>query len=136
MGLTTLGLVHTVFACLALCTGTLVLILGKGTATHRKLGYAYVCLMLLMNLSAFGIYRLSNGPGIFHFLALVSLFTIAGGLYCVWQRHTLRNWQMRHARFMAWSMVGLYAALVSEIATRLPLTRASGGLCSSAAALW
>ena len=119
MGLTTLGLVHTIFACLALGTGTLVLFLKKGTEMHRKLGFAYVGLMLMMNFSAFGIYRLSNGPGIFHFFALVSLGTIAGGIYCVWKRDTLLNWRLRHARLMAWSMVGLYAALVSEIGTRL-----------------
>lgn len=125
MGLTTLGLVHTVLACLALCSGTLVLFLDKGTALHRKLGYFYVAMMLLMNFSAFGIYRLFNGsPGIFHFLALVSLLTIAGGLYVVLFRHKIRNWRLRHARFMAWSLVGLYAALVSEVGTRL-LTTAS-----------
>lgn len=124
MGLTTFGLIHTILACLALCSGTLVLFLDKGTAIHRKLGYLYVMLMLLMNFSAFGIYRLSGRPGIFHFLALVSLFTLAGGLYCVWYRNKLKNWRLRHARFMAWSLVGLYAALVSEVATRL-LTAAS-----------
>lgn len=124
MGLTTLGLVHTVFACLALCCGTLVLFLDKGTAIHRKMGYLYVVVMLLMNFSAFGIYRLFHRPGIFHFLALVSLLTLAGGLYCVWFRKRLPNWRLRHARFMAWSLIGLYAAFVSELATRL-LTAAS-----------
>jgi len=119
MGLSVTGGLHTFFACLALISGTIILFLKKGTFLHRKTGYVYVCAMLLMNGTAFTIYRLFQGPGIFHLLSVVSLLTLGAGLYPVWFRARAGNWRHRHAKFMAWSLIGLYAALVSEIATRL-----------------
>jgi len=71
--------------------------------------------MLTLNLSSFFIINF-GGFSLFHFFAIVSLFTVFGGMYAAWKRH--KNWITAHYNFMSWSVVGLYAALWSEIGTR------------------
>lgn len=110
-----IGLFHFVTSVLALITGTVVLLNVKGTLFHKRIGYVYVISMLLLNLSSFFIISF-GGFSIFHFFAIVSLFTVLGGMYAVWKRH--KNWLTTHYYFMSWSVVGLYAALWSEIGTR------------------
>lgn len=67
-----IGIVHTIFAVIAMLSGAWVLLQPKGGTRHRQMGYVYVGAMLLMLLTAFGIYRLFGGFGIFHFFALIS----------------------------------------------------------------
>ncbi len=66
---------HTLSAASALLLGPSVFVRKNGTALHKKLGYSYVASMVVLNGTAFMIYDLFNGWGIFHDLALVSLFT-------------------------------------------------------------
>ena len=113
-----IGLAHTLFAVLALVTGTVVILNPKGTIFHKRVGYVYVASMVLVNITAFGLYRLFGGFGPFHFLALVSLFAIVGGMYPVLFRNKVKNWYLQHLKVMAWSVVGLYAALAAEISVR------------------
>lgn len=115
----TTGLIHTIFAVLALLSGTLVLLRTKGDLLHKQIGYTYVISMLIMNLSGFGIYHLFGGFGIFHAMIFLSLFALFGGMYPVLFRNKVKNWYLQHIRVMSWSVVGLYAALVAEIATRV-----------------
>ena len=114
-----IGLIHTLFAVLALITGTIVVLNKKGTRFHKRVGYVYVVSMLLLNLTAFGIYRLFNGFGMFHAAALLSLLALVGGMYPVLFRHKVKNWYLQHVKVMGWSVVGLYAAFAAEIGTRL-----------------
>lgn len=106
----TIGLVHTIFACISLLTGTYILITIKGTRLHVKIGYVYVFAMLAMNLTGFGI---------FHVMIFVSLWALLGGMYPVLFRSRVKNWYLQHIDLMSWSIVGLYAAFVAEIVTRL-----------------
>lgn len=115
----TIGLIHLLAAILALITGTAVLAMKKGTYRHKKIGYFYAASMLGVNLTAFMIYRLFGGFGIFHIAALVSLLTLLGGMIPALLRRP-KNWLSLHFVFMYWSVMGLYAAFVSEIATRVP----------------
>ncbi|WP_224999273.1 DUF2306 domain-containing protein [Cesiribacter sp. SM1] len=112
-----IGIVHTFFALLAMLSGGWVLLQSKGGKRHRQIGYVYVGAMLLMLLTAFGIYRLYGGFGIFHFFAVISFLTLAGGMYPALKRP--HNWLGLHYRLMSWSVAGLYAAFVAEVATRL-----------------
>ncbi|MFT5216041.1 MAG: putative membrane protein [Glaciecola sp.] len=100
---------------IALITGTVVLLNVKGTIFHKRVGYVYVSSMLILNLSSFFIISF-GGFSLFHFFALVSFFTILAGMRAAWKRH--KNWLTSHFCFMSWSVVGLYAALWSEIGTR------------------
>jgi len=110
-----IGWFHFITAVLALVTGTVVVLNVKGTLFHKRVGYVYVIAMLTLNLSSFFIINF-GGFSLFHFFAIVSLLTVLGGMRAAWKRH--KNWLAAHYYFMSWSVVGLYAALWSEIGTR------------------
>ena len=114
----TLGIVHTLSAVLALIFGTVVLLNKKGTSFHKRIGYAYAVSMVLVNGTAFGLYNLFGGFGLFHVLALISFLTLLMGMIPVWNRKQIKHWYIIHLKVMSWSVVGLYAALAAEISTR------------------
>ena len=70
---------HVVAASSALLAGAAVLVLPKGTHTHRVIGTLYVLALVLVNVAALSLHR-ENAFGVFHALAVVSLVTIAVGL--------------------------------------------------------
>ena len=117
-----IGLLHLITAIIALVTGTLVLSMKKGTKVHKQIGYVYATNMLLLNATAFGIYRLFGGFGIFHISAMVSLLTLLGGMVPVLTKWPKNRWINLHYIYMYWSVIGLYAAFVSEVFTRIPET--------------
>ena len=123
MTLGTLGAAHFASALAALALGAFVLLERKGTPSHRAMGASYVMAMILVNLTALGIYRLNGRFGPFHALALLSLGTVAWGLRAVLQRR--QGWLLTHFYCMAWSYIGLLAAAAAEIVVRVPLLAAS-----------
>lgn len=114
------GWLHLIASILALVFGTWVLITSKGTQAHRRIGYLYAVSMILLIATAFLIYRLFGQFGVFHVAAILSSATLAGGMIPVVLRKP-KNWLDLHFSFMYWSVFGLYAAFVAEIATRLPV---------------
>lgn len=118
----TTGLIHLIASCLALITGTIILVLTKGTKLHKQIGYAYLISMSVLIITAFMIYRLFDGWGIFHYTSLVSLITIIAGMVPIWTRRPVKSWKYLHFSFMYWSVMGLYAAFAAEIMTRIPET--------------
>jgi len=135
--MTPLGLFHTLTAVAAIVIGALVLLSEpKGSRVHRRLGWAYAITMLSLNISALLIYRLFGGFGPFHVGAILSLATvIAATLSAITARRCRKRGDkagraraiLRHYYWMTFSYVGLLAAAVSEIATRLPATRPAPG---------
>jgi uncharacterized membrane protein len=115
-----IGLVHLISSCLALLFGTYILIAKKGTKTHVKIGYLYVASMGILILTAFMIYRLFNGWGIFHYSTLLSLITLLMGMLPIWRKRPKDAWKFYHFTFMYWSVMGLYAAFAAEVLTRIP----------------
>lgn len=113
-----LGWMHTSFALMALVAGAAVVLRRKGTPHHRRLGWVYVGSMLGLNATALLIYRLFGGFGPFHVAALLSLATLAGGLWPALRRRP--GWVVRHYWWMTYSYVGLLAAAAAEAVTRLP----------------
>lgn len=112
--------IHVTAASLALIIGMIVLAMPKGTRRHRLFGRGYVALMLAVNVAALTIYEDStSGFGVFHYLALVSLVTIAVGIGFVIFRRSIRQWRLMHAHMMAWSYVGLAAAATGQAGTSL-----------------
>ena len=75
--------------------------------------------MLVLLVTAFSIYRLFGGFGIFHIAAVVSTVTLAGGMLPVLFKKP-RHYILLHYTFMYWSVIGLYAAFISETLTRIP----------------
>ena len=114
----TLGLVHLVAALAALVSGTAVLPRRKGDVGHRYLGRVYFGSMVVLNLTALLIYRLTGAFGPFHVAAVVSLATVAAGVAAARSRRP--GWLLRHYYWMGFSYVGLIAAAVSEVLTRVP----------------
>lgn len=113
-----LGLVHLALAMIAIVAGSVVILSMKGTRRHVLSGRTYVFAMVAVNGSAFLIYELYAGFGLFHWMALASLATVLAG-YVAARRRT-PGWKVRHAYFMSGSYVGLIAALAAEILTRTP----------------
>jgi uncharacterized membrane protein len=132
----TLGWTHTIAATTALAAGAAVLLTRKGTRRHRQIGWAYVVSMLVLNVTALMIYRLFGRFGPFHVGAVFSFITVVAGTVAalgarrararrdaVARARALRG----HYQWMTWSYVGLAAAAVSEIATRVPALRPRPG---------
>lgn len=115
----TTGLIHLIVSIIALITGLLILITTKGTKTHKQTGYVYSVSMILVNLTAFMIYKLYGKFGIFHWFAIISCLTLFAGLYPVLTKKS-KNYLLTHFTFMYWSVVGLYCAFMAEIFSRLP----------------
>ena len=113
-----LGVFHLLTAIAALLIGALVLFARKGTRRHRWLGRTYLVSMLALNFSALMIYEVFDGFGVFHWLALLSLASVLGGYQAVWRKFP--GWKVPHAHFMVGSYVGLVAATVAEVASRVP----------------
>src|SRR5688500_1019404 len=130
--MTPLGLTHTVSAVGALAAGAAVLLTRKGTRRHRQLGWTYVVSMILLNVTALMIYRLFGRFGPFHVGAVFRLVTVLAGTAAAIGARRARVRRSpadraraleRHYQWMTWSYVGLAAAAVSEIATRMPALR-------------
>lgn len=116
------GLIHTIAGIIALITGTLVLVMKKGTQTHISIGYVYVTSMVVLLVSSFMIYRLFDGWGIFHYASLVSSVTVILGMIPpLFLRHT-KYWLRLHFTAMYWSVFGLWAAFIAEMSVRIPET--------------
>jgi uncharacterized membrane protein len=115
----TTGLIHLISSIIALVTGILVLTTTKGTTRHKKIGYIYVVSMVVLNLTAFMIYRLFGKFAIFHWFAVLSCLTLIAGMYPVLTKKS-KNYLLTHFNFMYWSVVGLYCAFCAEILTRIP----------------
>ncbi|NNL33828.1 MAG: DUF2306 domain-containing protein [Flavobacteriaceae bacterium] len=116
----TIGLLHTIAAVLAILFGSIVLLNPKGTTFHKRIGYCYVFMMLFLNISSFFIISF-GGFSLFHFFAIVSLLTVIAGIVPALRR--TKNWFTPHFYFMSWSVVGLYAAFWSELGTRFVSTK-------------
>lgn len=113
------GLIHLIVSIIALITGLVVLITTKGTKRHKKIGYIYAISMVILNITAFMIYKLFGKFGIFHWFAVVSCLTLLLGIYPVLVKN-FKNYLLVHFNYMYWSVVGLYCAFCAEILTRIP----------------
>ena len=116
-----IGLGHFFAALIALVIGPVSFLRRKGDRLHRLLGYTYVSVMAVVNVSALTMYELTGGPNLFHFFAALSLATIVPGVWCVLRarRTGRRELLISHYYFMSWSYFGLLAAFVSQVATQV-----------------
>ncbi len=125
-----MGLVHLLVSLLALVLGTLVLVQKKGTKSHKKIGYWYVGAMPGVNITAFFMYRLFGGFGMFHWMAVLCLLTLAAGMIPMILKKP-KSYVSRHFGFMYWSVFGLYGAFVAETLVRLPKVVIESGVPNS-----
>jgi uncharacterized membrane protein len=114
------GLIHLVSGIMALIFGGAILITEKGTSIHRKVGYLYVFSMAVLIISSFFIYRLFGKFGLFHFLSLVSTFSLLAGMIPMFKKVRTPKDYETHFKRMYWSVTGLYAAFAAESFVRIP----------------
>jgi uncharacterized membrane protein len=133
-GLDALGALHVTLGLVTVGVGSVMVMLGKGTPLHRRVGLLYASLMTLLNATALAIYDRFGGFGPFHWLAIVSVGTLAAGLVPVWRRRP-HAWLDVHARFMSWSYAGLVAAFVAEIGVRVPGVSFAAGVIAPTGAV-
>ena len=100
---------HVLAAVTALLVGAAVLLLPKGSPTHRRIGAVYVLALVLVNVAALSLHRESTF-GVFHALAVASLVTIALGLSPLLLGKSSPPVIVNHAYCMTWSYAGLVAA--------------------------
>ena len=112
------GAFHVITALMALLSGTLILLIRKGTRNHKRWGYIFISSMLMVNGSAFFLYGLFGTFGPFHGAAVFSMASIIIGIHPLFNRRNPR-WLRRHLYGLYFSIFGLYAAFVSEILTRI-----------------
>lgn len=117
-----IGLIHVIAAITALICGTLVLGLNKGTLAHKRIGYIYSVNILIVVISAFGIYRLFKGFGPFHAFAVISIISLFLGMIPMLKRKRTEKAIKMHYSRMYWSVIGLYAAFAAETLVRIPST--------------
>jgi uncharacterized membrane protein len=128
--------VHIIAAVAALLLGAVVFLNRKGTRLHVQVGIGYVVSMLIMNVTALGIYRLTGSLNAFHIGAFFSLATVLAGWVPAIRRKPRDRWLRLHFEFMSWSYVGLVAALVAEIGTRLPHAPFVGAVLAGSTAVF
>lgn len=109
---------HVLAALSALGAGAAVLLLRKGTHTHRRLGTVYVVALALVNAAALSLHRESTF-GVFHALAIVSLVTIVAGLSPLLVGKRSPVVIANHAYCMTWSYAGLVAAGSGQLTVTL-----------------
>jgi uncharacterized membrane protein len=127
----TTGLIHLIASLMALLLGTMVLALPKGTARHRNIGRLYALSMSVVLVTAFTTYRLFGTWGIFHWTAVISTLTILCGLLPILTRWPANGHVSLHFSFMYWSVMGVYAAFVSETLVRMPKVVIESGIPNS-----
>ena len=106
---------HVAAAMSALLAGAAVLLLPKGTPTHRGIGTAYVVALVLVDVAALSLHR-EAAFGVFHALAVASLVTIAVGLVPLLRGRRSPVAITTHAFCMTWSYAGLVAAGCGQLA--------------------
>lgn len=115
------GLVHTLAAIAAMLIGAVVFLRPKGGAAHRRLGYAFSACMGLLIATSFSIYRLTGGFNFLHVFSVLSTIGLAFGLSYAFRRRPEGRWMLAHYYWMSWSYIGLLAAFVAEISTRVAM---------------
>lgn len=114
------GQIHLYAAITALIAGTFVLFTRKGTRNHKRIGYLYTMAMIILLVTAFMLYSLFGGWGIFHWAAVISSATLAAGMMPIMTRKPEKFYLALHLGFMYWSVMGLYAAFFAETLVRMP----------------
>jgi uncharacterized membrane protein len=117
------AIAHLGAALAALLAGLAVLLIPKGTPTHRAVGTAYVVALALVNMAALSLHR-EAAFGVFHALAIASLLTNGAGLAPLLLGKRSPAAIAFHAFCMTWSYVGLVAAGCGQLSVTVTEDRA------------
>jgi len=112
---------HALPGLLALILGSIVLLSKKGTKTHKRRGYIWLGLMLLLSLTAVFIQEINPGSySLIHLLIPWTIFSIIFGIYAIKKFNVTKNkvWRNLHQ----WTMIGLFfgALVIAGAFTLMP----------------
>jgi uncharacterized membrane protein len=116
----TIRFIHTLFSVAALLAGAYVFFTRKGTTRHKLAGRIYVVSMLFLLVTSFFIFDLFGGFGPFHVLSIVSVVTLALGMFFPLFARKNRGWLIQHYMWMSYSYVGLVMAGGSHLFELVP----------------
>jgi uncharacterized membrane protein len=112
---------HALPGLLAVILGSIVLLSKKGTKTHKRRGYIWLGLMLLISLTAIFIQEINPGSySLIHLLIPWTIFSIIFGIYAIKKFKVNKNkvWRNLHQ----WTMIGLFfgALVIAGAFTLMP----------------
>lgn len=112
--------VHVFCGLFALGSGCVLFLRPKRSALHMQLGRYYAAALVTVDATSW-LLHFMRGSAItpFHCLALANLFALIWGIGAAVFRRPHRQWYRHHYYLIAWSYVGLVAALLVEIAIRV-----------------
>src|SRR6478752_3088900 len=113
------GWIHFAAAAIALLLGLVQVIRPKGDRLHRRIGYCYVAALVICDAGALAVFQFTGRVNLFHVAAIVNLGCVLAGVFPFFRSPRPLNWRVRHAIFMGWSYIGLWAAGLTEAAVRL-----------------
>ncbi|MEQ8435259.1 MAG: DUF2306 domain-containing protein [Oceanicaulis sp.] len=120
------GAIHTGAAVFALLVGPILFLRAKGGVSHRILGYGYVAAMVVVCLAGWPIRNSGAELSPFHYLSIVSLVTVLlGAAFAFAATRIVRSARSRdglvhgHLYWMGWSYIGLAAAGLAQVGSRL-----------------
>ena len=86
----------------------------KGGTIHRRIGYAFAFCMIVTNLTALFIFEVTGRVNVFHFFAVLNLFTVSMALSAaIRRRHA--DWLLAHYFWMCYAYLGLLGASINEL---------------------
>lgn len=112
---------HALPGLIALILGSVVLLSKKGTKTHKRRGYVWLGLMVLISLTAVFIQEINPGSySLIHLLIPWTVFSIFFGVYAIKKFKVTKNktWKTLHK----WTMIGLFfgALVIAGAFTLMP----------------
>lgn len=114
---------HTATAVIAILCGLLIVLLRKGSSTHRTIGRVYTVSILAMVILSVPIRQVNDGAfSIFHLISIQTAILVAAGLSMLVLRARIRQWYVWHARFMLYSYVTLLVTGIAQAFEYLPFT--------------
>lgn len=98
---------HALPGLIALILGTIVLLSKKGTKSHKRRGYVWLSLMMVISITAIFIQEINpNSYSPIHLLIPWTIFSIFFGIYAIKKYRKSKNnfWKNLHQ----WTMIGLF----------------------------
>jgi uncharacterized membrane protein len=111
--LTLASAIHLFAVLPAVVIGIALLLRRKGTAWHRRYGWAWVAAMAVAAVSSFWIFGVESGGrfSIIHLLSVIVMFNLAAAIWFI-----RRGNVSAHKKFMLGTLLGLLAAGAGALA--------------------
>jgi uncharacterized membrane protein len=120
---TIVGLIHFVSAVVGLPLGLGILFLKPGSKIHKRAGYVFIPILIIVNISALFIHQMGSTFGPFHILIPFSLYSLFLGVRPLYSKMDRVKKIKYHIRGMLAAALGLWAAFCAEFIARTPALR-------------